>query len=196
MSSGHPGLTNDFHEKGSSFNWSTENLKEIEIIKSKYPTDRVQSAVMPLLYLAQKQNDNWLSSECIEKISETLNMPKIRVAEVASFYSMFNLKPVGKNLIQICRTSPCWLRGSNKITSAICNSTKCDINQTSDDGLFTVVEVECLGACSNGPMIQINDDFYEDLNEKNTKEIIENIKNNKPNKVGSQTGRSSSENAE
>ena len=89
---------------------------------------------------------------------------------------------------------PC--RGSNKITSTICNSTKCDINQTSDDGMFTVVEVECLGACSNGPMIQINDDFYEDLNEKNTKEIIENIKNNKPNKVGSQTGRSSSENAE
>ena len=196
MSSGHPGLTNDFQENGSPFNWSSENLKEIEIIKSKYPIERVQSAVMPLLYLAQKQNDNWLSSECIEKISETLNMPIIRVAEVASFYSMFNLKPVGKNLIQICRTSPCWLRGSNKITSTICNSTKCDINQTSDDGLFTVVEVECLGACSNGPMIQINDDFYEDLNEKNTKEIIENIKNNKPNKVGSQTGRSSSENAE
>ena len=196
MSSGHPGLTNDFQEKGSPFNWSAETVKEIEIIKSKYPIERVQSAVMPLLYLAQKQNDNWLSSECIEKISETLNMPKIRVAEVASFYSMFNLKPVGKNLIQICRTSPCWLRGSNKITSTICNSTKCDINQTSDDGLFTVVEVECLGACSNGPMIQINDDFYEDLNEKNTKEIIENIKNNKPIKVGSQTGRSSSENAE
>ena len=195
MSSGHPGLTNDFQEKGSPFNWSNENLKEIEIIKSKYPLERVQSAVMPLLYLAQKQNDNWLSTECIETISDTLDMPKIRVAEVASFYSMFNLKPVGKNLIQICRTSPCWLRGSNKITSTICNSTKCDINNTSDDGLFTVVEVECLGACSNGPMIQINDNFYEDLNEKNTKEIIENIKNNKPNKVGSQIGRSSSENA-
>ena len=196
MSSGHPGLTNDFQEKGSPFNWSPENLKEIELIKSKYPKERIQSAVMPLLYLAQKQNDNWLSSECIEKISETLNMPKIRVAEVASFYSMFNLKPVGKNLVQICRTSPCWLRGSNKITNAICDSTKCDINQTSDDGMFTVVEVECLGACSNGPMIQINDDFYEDLNEKNTKEIIENIKNNKPNKIGSQIGRISSENAE
>ena len=97
MSSGHPGLTNDFQEKGSPFNWSAENVKEIEIIKSKYPIERVQSAVMPLLYLAQKQNDNWLSSECIEKISETLSMPKIRVAEVASFYSMFNLKPVGKN---------------------------------------------------------------------------------------------------
>ena len=196
MSSGHPGLTNDFQEKGSPFNWSPENLKEIELIKSKYPIERSLSAVMPLLYLAQKQNDNWLSSECIEKISETLNIPKIRVAEVASFYSMFNLKPVGKNLVQICRTSPCWLRGSNKITNAICNSTKCNINQTSDDGMFTVVEVECLGACSNGPMIQINDDFYEDLNEKNTKEIIENIKNNKPNKIGSQIGRISSENAE
>ena len=196
MSSRHPGLTNDFQEKGSPFNWNPENLKEIELIKSKYPKERIQSAVMPLLYLAQKQNDNWLSSECIEKISETLNMPKIRVAEVASFYSMFNLKPVGKNLVQICRTSPCWLRGSNKITNAICNSTKCNINQTSDDGMFTVVEVECLGACSNGPMIQINDDFYEDLNEKNTKEIIENIKNNKPNKIGSQIGRISSENAE
>ncbi|MDB4234343.1 NAD(P)H-dependent oxidoreductase subunit E [Alphaproteobacteria bacterium] len=196
MSSGHPGLTNDFQEKGSPFNWSPENLKEIELIKSKYPKEKIQSAVMPLLYLAQKQNDNWLSSECIEKISETLNMPKIRVAEVASFYSMFNLKPVGKNLVQICRTSPCWLRGSNKITNAIYDSTKCDINQTSDDGMFTVVEVECLGACSNGPMIQINDDFYEDLNEKNTKEIIENIKNNKPNKIGSQIGRISSENAE
>ena len=196
MSSGHPGLTNDFQEKGSPFNWSPENLKEIELIKSKYPKERIQSAVMPLLYLAQKQNNNWLSSECIEKISETLNIPKIRVAEVASFYSMFNLKPVGKNLVQICRTSPCWLRGSNKITNAICNSTKCNINQTSDDGMFTVVEVECLGACSNGPMIQINDDFYEDLNEKNTKEIIENIKNNKPNKIGSQIGRISSENAE
>ena len=196
MSSGHPGLTNDFQEKGSPFNWSPENLKEIELIKSKYPKERIQSAVMPLLYLAQKQNDNWLSSECIEKISETLNIPKIRVAEVASFYSMFNLKPVGKNLVQICRTSPCWLRGSNKITNTICNSTKCNINQSSDDGMFTVVEVECLGACSNGPMIQINDDFYEDLNEKNTKEIIENIKNNKPNKIGSQIGRISSENAE
>ena len=196
MSSGHPGLTNTFLEKGSPFKWSDENLTEIETIKSKYPDERIQSAVMPLLYLAQKQNDNWLSVECIDLISQTLNMPKIRVAEVASFYSMFNLKPVGKNLIQICRTSPCWLRGSNKITKTICDETDCDINQTSDDGLFTVVEVECLGACSNGPMIQINDEFFEDLNHKNTKHIIDNIKNNKPNKVGSQTGRSSSENAE
>ena len=194
MSTGHPGLINDFIEKGSSFKWSAESLLEIETIKSKYPEDRIQSAVMPLLFLAQKQNNNWLSSECIDTISQTLNMPKIRVAEVATFYSMFNLKPVGKNLIQICRTSPCWLRGSNKITKIICSETNCDINHSSEDGLFTVVEVECLGACSNGPMIQINDEFYEDLDDKNTKKIIDNIKNNKPNKVGSQTGRLSSEN--
>ncbi|MDB9776584.1 NAD(P)H-dependent oxidoreductase subunit E [Alphaproteobacteria bacterium] len=194
MSTGHPGLINDFIEKGSSFKWSTESLLEIETIKSKYPEDRIQSAVMPLLFLAQKQNDNWLSSECIDTVSQTLNMPKIRVAEVATFYSMFNLKPVGKNLIQICRTSPCWLRGSNKITKTICSETNCDINHSSEDGLFTVVEVECLGACSNGPMIQINDEFYEDLDDKNTKKIIDNIKNNKPNKFGSQTGRLSSEN--
>ncbi len=195
MSSGHPGLINDFIEKGEPFHWSDKNLKEIEIIKSKYPEDRHQSAVMPLLYLAQNQNNNWLSTECIEAVSKALAMPKIRVAEVATFYSMFNLKPVGKNLIQVCRTSPCMLRGSKKITDTIIKETKCGINQTTDDGLFTVVEVECLGACSNGPMIQINNDFYEDLNEENTKNIIDNIKENKPNKVGSQTGRVSSENA-
>ena len=193
--SNHPGLSNTFSSSGEKFEWSKESLKSIKMIISRYPKDRHQSAVMPLLYLAQEQNNNWISIECIEKIAETLNMPKIRVTEVASFYSMYNTRPVGKNLVQICRTSPCWLRGSNKITNTICNETKCNINETSEDNLFTVVEVECLGACSNGPMIQINNDFYEDLDEENTKVIIDNIKNNKPNKIGSQRGRRSSENA-
>ena len=175
--SNHPGLSNTFSSSGEKFEWSKESLKSIKMIISRYPKDRHQSAVMPLLYLAQEQNNNWISIECIEKIAETLNMPKIRVTEVASFYSMYNTRPVGKNLVQICRTSPCWLRGSNKITNAICNETKCDINETSEDNLFTVVEVECLGACSNGPMIQINNDFYEDLEEESTKAIIDNIKN-------------------
>ena len=161
--SNHPGLSNTFSSSGEKFEWSKESLKSIKMIISKYPKGRHQSAVMPLLYLAQEQNDNWISIECIETIAETLNMPKIRVTEVASFYSMYNTRPVGKNLVQICRTSPCWLRGSNKITNTICKETKCDINETSEDNLFTVVEVECLGACSNGPMIQINNDFYEDL---------------------------------
>ena len=160
MSGNHPGLSNTFIHSGVKFEWSKENLKSIKKIISKYPSERKQSAVMPLLYLAQEQNDNWISIECIETIAETLSMPKIRVTEVASFYSMYNTQPVGKNLIQVCRTSPCWLRGSNKITDTICIETKCQINETSEDNLFTVVEVECLGACSNGPMIQINNDFY------------------------------------
>jgi len=195
MSENHPGLSNTFIHSGEKFEWSKENLKSIKKIISKYPPERKQSAVMPLLYLAQDQNNNWISIECIETVAETLSMPKIRVTEVASFYSMYNTQPVGKNLIQVCRTSPCWLRGSNKITDTICKETKCQINETSEDNLFTVVEVECLGACSNGPMIQINSDFYEDLDENSTKQIIDNIKNDTPNKVGSQKGRRSSENA-
>ncbi len=195
MSGVHPGLSNTFIHSGEKFNWTKENLKSIKKIISKYPKDRKQSAVMPLLYLAQEQNNNWISIECIETIAETLEMPKIRVTEVASFYSMYNSKPVGKNLVQVCRTSPCWLRGSDKITRTICRETKCEINETSEDNLFTVVEVECLGACSNGPMIQINNDFYEDLDEISSKKIINNIRNNVPNKIGSQKGRRSSENA-
>tara|TARA_Y100000996_G_C22532707_1_gene647134 strand:+ start:779 stop:1366 length:588 start_codon:yes stop_codon:yes gene_type:complete len=195
MSGNHPGLSNTFIYSGEKFIWSKENIKSIKKIISKYPKDRKQSAVMPLLYLAQEQNNNWISIECIETVAETLEMPKIRVTEVASFYSMYNSKPVGKNLIQICRTSPCWLRGSDRITETICKETKCGINETSDDNLFTVVEVECLGACSNGPMIQINNNFFEDLDEHLTKKIIDNIKNDIPNKVGSQKGRRSSENA-
>jgi NADH-quinone oxidoreductase subunit E len=195
MSGNHPGLSNTFQSSGSKFEWSKDNEREVKKIVSKYPKERIQSAVMPLLYLAQEQNENWISIECIETIAETLGMPKIRVTEVASFYSMYNSRPIGKNLVQICRTSPCWLRGSDKITETICEETKCHINETSEDNLFTVVEVECLGACSNGPMIQINNDFFEDLDENSTKEIIQNIKNGTPNKVGSQKGRKSSENA-
>jgi len=195
MSSNHPGLSNTFQSSGSKFEWSKDNEREVKKIVSKYPKERIQSAVMPLLYLAQEQNENWISIECIETIAKTLGMPKIRVTEVASFYSMYNSRPIGKNLVQICRTSPCWLRGSDKITKTICEETKCHINETSEDNLFTVVEVECLGACSNGPMIQINNDFFEDLDENSTKEIIQNIKNGTPNKVGSQKGRKSSENA-
>ena len=196
MSGNHPGLSNTFQSSGSKFEWSKDNKREVKKIVSKYPKERIQSAVMPLLYLAQEQNENWISIECIEAIAETLGMPKIRVTEVASFYSMYNSRPVGKNLVQICRTSPCWLRGSDKITKTICEETKCPINETSKDNLFTVVEVECLGACSNGPMIQINNDFFEDLDENSTKEIIQNIKNGTPNKIGSQKGRKSSENAQ
>ena len=120
-------------------------------------------------------------------------MSFIRVMEVASFYSMFNLKPVGKNFIQICRTTPCWLRGSNKLLNVAKKITGCDLGETSKDNKFTLVEVECLGACCNAPMIQINDDYYEDLTEENFKHLLLKLKENEKISTGSQTGRQSSE---
>ena len=124
-----------------------------------------------------------------QKVAETLSMPFIRVLEVATFYSMFNLEPIGKNYIQICRTTPCWLRGSNKLSKIAKDITGCELGETSADKFFTVVEVECLGACCNAPMIQINDDYYEDLDEKSAKEILDSLINNKPLKPGSYRGR-------
>ena len=119
-------------------------------------------------------------------------MSFIRALEVATFYSMFNLKPVGKNYIQICRTTPCWLRGSNKLSEIAKEVTGCKLGETSQDNEFTVVEVECLGACCNAPMIQINDDYYEDLDEKNFRKLLDNLKNKKETKTGSQIGRQAS----
>ena len=120
-------------------------------------------------------------------------MSFIRVMEVASFYSMFNLEPVGKNFIQICRTTPCWLRGSDKLLEVAKNVTGCNLGETSKDDKFTLVEVECLGACCNAPMIQINDDYYEDLTEENFKHLLLKLKENEKISTGSQTGRQSSE---
>ena len=113
----------------------------------------------------------------------------MRALEVATFYSMFNLEPVGKNFIQICRTTPCWLRGSDKLSKVAKEVTGCKLGETSSDKKFTVIEVECLGACCNAPMIQINDDYYEDLDEKNLRDLLNNLKNNKEIKKGSQIGR-------
>ena len=147
---------------------------------------------MPFLYLAQRQNEGWLSKNAIEKVAETLSMSYIRVLEIATFYSMFNLEPIGKNYIQICRTTPCWLRGSDKLLEVAKEVTGCSLGETSKDKNFTLVEVECLGACCNAPMIQINDNYFEDLNEENFKELLKNLKNNKDVKHGSQIGRQAS----
>ena len=148
-----------------TFTFNEESTKLANLALAKYPDDRKHSAVMPFLDIAQRQNDNWLSQECVEYVANQLDMPYIKVWEIVTFYSMYNTQPVGKNLIQVCRTSPCWLRGSNKVTDTICKQAKCGVNETSEDNLFTVVEVECLGACSNGPVVQINNDFFEDLDE-------------------------------
>ena len=190
----HPGMINTVSNINSNtFEWSEENFSKIKTIIEKYPTGKQQSAVIPVLDLAQRQNEGWLTKSIIEKVAETLSMSFIRVMEVASFYSMFNLEPVGKNFIQICRTTPCWLRGSDKLLEVAKNVTGCNLEETSKDDKFTLVEVECLGACCNAPMIQINDDYYEDLTDENFKHLLLKLKENEKIYTGSQIGRQSSE---
>lgn len=190
----HPGMINEINYTDSSnFKWSDKNFNKIKKIISKYPQGKQQSAILPVLDIAQRQNNGWLSQQAIEKVAETLSISFIRVMEIATFYSMFNLKPVGKYFIQMCRTTPCWLRGSDKLKKIAKEITGCEIGETSKDSLFTLVEVECLGACCNAPMVQINDDYYEDLDDNNFKELLFNLKNGISVKKGSQIKRQCSE---
>ena len=189
----HPGMINKVYNiSDETFNWSEDNFKRASEIIKKYPDSRQQSAVIPLLDLAQRQNSGWLSKTSIEKVAETLSMSYIRVLEVATFYSMFNLEPVGENFVQICRTTPCWLRGSDNLVKVAKEFSNTKLGETSDDKKFTIVEVECLGACCNAPMVQINDDYYEDLDEDSFKKILTDLKKNKPITKGSQIGRQTS----
>lgn len=176
-----------------TFAFNAEYEARAQTIIGRYPEGRQQSAVIPLLDLAQRQAGGWLPTEVIEFVASYLGMPKIRVLEVASFYSMFNLEPVGRNFVQLCRTTPCWLRGSDDLRAAAKDVTGCGLGETSDDGLFTVVEVECLGACCNAPMVQINDDYYEDLTADSFKTILESLKRGETPEPGSRAGRKGSE---
>ena len=175
------------------FIFSKENKKRITEILLKYPDDRKASALLPLLDLAQRQNGNWLPKVAILEISKVLNLPYIKVLEVATFYTMYNLSPVGKNLLQVCTTTPCWLRGSDDIASICKNKLGINFGETTKDNKFTLLEVECLGACSNAPMIQINDDFYEDLEKESMSKIIEDLTNGKKLKIGPQSDRKGAE---
>lgn len=175
-----------------SFEFNDENKKEVAKILAKYPLDRKKSAVMPLLDLAQRQNQNWISKDIIAHIAILLEMPEIKVYEVASFYTMYNLKPVGKYLLQFCKTTPCMLRGIDQIIKDCEKKLGIKIDETTVDGLFTLKEVECLGACVNAPVVQINDDFAEDLTSENFLQILEDLKVGKSFKIGSQIGRSCS----
>ncbi len=175
------------------FAFTPENAERATAIIARYPPGRQASAVVPLLDLAQRQNGGWLPLPAIDHVAKMLDMPGIRVVEVASFYSMFNLEPVGRNLVQVCTTTPCWLRGSDAVLGACRDSLGIDVGETTKDCLFTLVEVECLGACCNAPMIQINDDFYEDLDAGSTKRVIETLKRGEKPKPGPQAGRRSSE---
>ena len=176
-----------------NFNFTKENIKIINKIFLKYPEGKKASALLPLLDLAQRQNNNWLPKAAMSEIASMLDLPMIKVMEVATFYTMYNLYPVGKNLLQVCTTTPCWLRGSDDIVSVCKNKLGINFGETTKDNKFTLLEVECLGACSNAPMVQINDDFYEDLDKESIKNIIEDLKKDKQPKIGPQSNRKGSE---
>ena len=174
------------------FEFSPEILSRANAHMAKYPENRQASAVLPLLDLAQRQHGGWVSREAMAYIARLLDMAEIRVYEVATFYTMLNLNPVGKYLVQLCRTTPCWLCGSDDLRNACKDELGIGVGDTTDDGMFTLVEVECLGACVNAPMVQINDDFYEDLSAGRLKEIIAMLRRGEQPPTGSQTGRQTS----
>ena len=174
-----------------SFEFTPSNQKIAKDILKKYPEKNKKSAVMPFLYLAQKQNQNWIPLEAMKYIAKYLSIPYIGVYEVASFYSMYNLAPVGKYFVQICTTSPCLIRGANKLVEICKKKISANENELPKDKDCSWLEVECLGACVNAPMMQINEDYYEDLDEKSATKIINSILDDKPLKPGSYRGRKS-----
>ena len=176
-----------------TFEFTSSSLEEANKIILRYPKDKQQSAVMALLYIAQKQNDNWIPLAAMKYIAKLLDMPYIKVYEVATFYSMYNLSPVGKYFVQVCTTTPCMIRGANKLVEACKEKISENENVLSNDNSCSWMEVECLGACVNAPMLQINDDYYEDLDKEKTIEIFEKILKGETPKPGSYRGRLNTE---
>jgi NADH-quinone oxidoreductase subunit E len=176
------------------FAWTEENARQAEVVIGRYPPGRQHSAVMPLLDLAQRQvgaetgTQGWLPIPVIEFVARQLDMPFIRAFEVATFYTMYNLAPVGRYHVQVCGTTPCMLRGSDDVLAA-CHAKGLKKGHTTSDGLFTLTEVECLGACANAPMVQINDDNYEDLTFESTTAILEALARGEQPKTGPQIDR-------
>ncbi|HLO76481.1 MAG TPA: NADH-quinone oxidoreductase subunit NuoE [Magnetospirillum sp.] len=175
-------------QEPTSFAFTPENLEKAKKIIAKYPAGRQQSAVMPLLDLAQRQV-GWTSMAVIEAVAEMLDMAPIRVQEVVTFYTMYNQRPVGKFHVQVCTNICCLLRGCDGVAEAAKQALGVEWGETSADGLFTLAEVECLGACTNAPMMQINDDYYEDLTPETTKAVLEALKRGETPKTGPQNGR-------
>ncbi len=176
-----------------AFAFTPENAATAKLVIARYPEGRQQSAVMPLLDLAQRQNGGWLPRAAIEYIADFLDMPRIRAQEVATFYTMYYLKPMGEHVVGVCTTTPCWLRGSDAVLAACRDTLGIDVGETTEDGLFTLAEVECLGACCNAPMMQIGDAYYEDLDADSTRRVLETLRRGEVPDPGSQTGRRSSE---
>ena len=178
-----------FKIQPETFELSKENFIHAEKELKKYPKNRKASAVIALLYLVQKQNDNWIPLAAIKYVAKLLNMPYMKVYEVVTFYSMFNLAPVGKYFIQVCTTTPCMIRGANKIVEVCKRNISQNANELSKNKLCSWTEVECLGACVNAPMIQINQDYFEDLDENKTQEIIKQLLEDKIPEPGSARNR-------
>ena len=187
----------DYNNPDIPFEFNADNKKLADKIIAQYPAQYKKAAVIPLLDLGQRQNSGWTSISVMNHVAKLLDMPPMRVYEVATFYTMFNREPVGKYFMQLCTTTPCMLGGcgSTKILNAIQDHLHIKPGQTTDDKLFTLVEVECLGACANAPMVQINDDYYEDLTPETMVNIIDKLKKGEKVKPGPQSGRHSSENA-
>ena len=181
----------------SNFDWTDENRKAAAVIIARYPEGRQHSAVLPLLDLAQRQigaetgTQGWIPLPVMEFVGREIDMPYVRVLEVATFYTMFNLRPVGRFHVQVCGTTPCMLRGSDEVFDA-CYKRGLEKGHTTDDGLFTLSEVECLGACANGPMVQINDDNYEDLTPQSMTAILDALAAGQAPKPGPQVERQTS----
>ncbi len=180
-------------EQPENFEFDSDNLKKANTIINNYPEGKQQSAVMALLYLAQNQNENWIPLAAMKYIGKFLNIPYIKVYEVATFYTMYNLSPVGKNFIQVCTTTPCMIRGAYKLVEACKEKISKNQNQLSEDKKCSWVEVECLGACVNAPMMQVNNDYFEDLDKEKTLKILDQILKGEFPKPGSYRGRLNSE---
>jgi len=180
-------------EQPRTFEFNPASLEAAKVIITKYPKDKQQSAVMALLYIAQKQNSNWIPLAAMKCIGKFLEMPYIKVYEVATFYTMYNLSPVGKHFIQVCTTTPCMIRGAHKLVEACKEKISENENELSKDLSCSWMEVECLGACVNAPMMQINDEYYEDLNKEKTLKILDTILSGETPKPGSYRGRINNE---
>ena len=180
-------------EQPDNFEFNSENLSNAKKIIENYPEGKQQSAVMALLYIVQRQNNNWIPLVAMKYIAKLLHMPYIKVYEVATFYSMYNLSPVGNYFIQVCTTTPCMIRGAYKLVEACQEKISKNEKELSKDKICSWMEVECLGACVNAPMMQINDDYFEDLDKEKTLKIIDQILNGEKPKPGSYRGRTNSE---
>ena len=172
-----------------SFAFTPDNVAVAEKILARYPVDKRASAVLPLLHLAQRQNANWLPKVAMDHVAGLLGMAPIRVYEVATFYTMFNKEPVGKHLFQVCTTTPCWLRGSDEVLGACKRRLGIGPGETTPDGQFTVVEIECAGACVNAPVVAIGEDYYEDLDGPAMVALLDQLARGETPPPGSQTGR-------